>query len=97
MAGQVGTHRILRAFVDGRPEWLLARDGEAFLLPEGPFGTNLLLGRRVGAVEELALLAPAVPTKVIGIGRNCMAHASTGQVPAEPLLFGRRQRARRAA
>jgi len=89
MAEQVGTHRILRALVDGRPEWAMVRGGEALLLPEGPYGANLLLGRRVGAVEELRLLAPAVPSKIIGIGRNYVAHAAEHgvEVPAEPLLF----------
>jgi len=89
MAEKVGTHRILRALVDGRPEWLLARDGEAFMAPEGPFGANLLLGRRIGSLEELRLLAPAVPSKIIGIGRNYVAHAAEHgvEVPKEPLLF----------
>ena len=89
MAEHVGTHRIARALVEGWPQWLLARDGGAFLLPEGPYGTNLLLGRRAGAVEELHLLAPAVPTKIIGIGRNYVAHAAEHgvEVPKEPLLF----------
>jgi 2-keto-4-pentenoate hydratase/2-oxohepta-3-ene-1,7-dioic acid hydratase in catechol pathway len=35
------------------------------------------------------LLAPAVPTKIIGIGRNYVAHAAEHgvEVPKEPLLF----------
>jgi len=89
MPRQVGTHRIARALIDGRPEWLLAREGEAFLLPDGPFGSNLMLGRRVGSADGLRLLAPTVPTKIIGIGRNYVAHAAEHgvEVPAEPLLF----------
>jgi len=89
MAEKVGTHRILRALVDGRPEWLMARDGESFLLPEGPYGANLMLGRRVGAADGLHVLAPAVPSKIIGIGRNYVAHAAEHgvEVPKEPLLF----------
>ncbi|PWB73892.1 MAG: 2-hydroxyhepta-2,4-diene-1,7-dioate isomerase [Holophagae bacterium] len=67
----------------------MVRGGEAFLLPDGPFGSNLLLGRRIGSLEELRLLAPAVPTKIIGIGRNYVAHAAEHgvEVPVEPLLF----------
>jgi len=89
MTEQLGTHRILRALVDGRPEWAMVRGGEAFLLPDGPYGANLLLGRRIGSLEELRLLAPAAPTKIIGIGRNYVAHAAEHgvEVPAEPLLF----------
>jgi 2-keto-4-pentenoate hydratase/2-oxohepta-3-ene-1,7-dioic acid hydratase in catechol pathway len=89
MAEQLGTQRILRALVDDRPEWAMVRGGEAFLLPDGPYGANLLLGRRIGSLEELRLLAPAAPTKIIGIGRNYVAHAAEHgvEVPAEPLLF----------
>jgi 2-keto-4-pentenoate hydratase/2-oxohepta-3-ene-1,7-dioic acid hydratase in catechol pathway len=89
MAEQLGTQRILRTLVDGRPEWAMVRGGEAFLLPDGPYGANLLLGRRIGSLEELRLLAPAAPTKIIGIGRNYVAHAAEHgvEVPAEPLLF----------
>jgi len=89
MPRQVGTHRIARALIDGRREWLLAREGEAFLLPDGPFASNPMLGRRVGSADGLRLLAPAVPTKIIGIGRNYVAHAAEHgvEVPAEPLLF----------
>jgi 2-keto-4-pentenoate hydratase/2-oxohepta-3-ene-1,7-dioic acid hydratase in catechol pathway len=89
MTEQLGTHRILRTLVEGRPEWAMVRGGEAFLLPDGPFGSNPPVGRRIGAVEELQLLAPAVPTKIIGIGRNYVAHAAEHgvEVPAEPLLF----------
>ncbi|HOC41820.1 MAG TPA: fumarylacetoacetate hydrolase family protein [Thermoanaerobaculales bacterium] len=89
MARHAGTHRILRAFVEGRPEWLLARGSGAFLLPEGPYGADPPVGRRIGAPGELQLLAPTVPTKIIGIGRNYVAHAAEHgvEVPAEPLLF----------
>jgi 2-keto-4-pentenoate hydratase/2-oxohepta-3-ene-1,7-dioic acid hydratase in catechol pathway len=89
MARQVGTQRILRALVEGRPQWLMARGDEAFLLPEGPYDANLMLGRRIGVVDELHLLAPAAPTKIIGIGRNYVAHAAEHgvEVPKEPLLF----------
>ena len=66
MARHAGTHRILRAFVEGRPEWLLARGSGAFLLPEGPYGADPPVGRRIGAPGELQLLAPTVPTKIIG-------------------------------
>jgi len=89
MAEQVGTHRILRALVEGRPEWAMVRGGEAFLLPEGPYGADPPIGRRLGVPEQLRLLAPAVPTKILGIGRNYVAHAAEHgvEVPAEPLLF----------
>jgi 2-keto-4-pentenoate hydratase/2-oxohepta-3-ene-1,7-dioic acid hydratase in catechol pathway len=47
------------------------------------------LGPAVASLEEVALLAPCQPTKVIAIGRNYAAHAAEhgAQVPAEPLFF----------
>lgn len=43
----------------------------------------------IGRLEELALLAPATPTKIVCIGRNYAAHAAEhkAEVPTEPLLF----------
>jgi len=47
------------------------------------------LGPAVASLEEVALLAPCQPTKVIAIGRNYAAHAAEhgAQIPAEPLFF----------
>ncbi len=44
---------------------------------------------RVGALSEVRLLAPCVPTKIVAVGRNYVEHAAEMQsdVPAEPLLF----------
>jgi 2-keto-4-pentenoate hydratase/2-oxohepta-3-ene-1,7-dioic acid hydratase in catechol pathway len=46
-------------------------------------------GEAIGRLEELALLAPATPTKIVCIGRNYAAHAAEhkAEVPTEPLLF----------
>ncbi|NJL27025.1 MAG: fumarylacetoacetate hydrolase family protein [Thermoanaerobaculia bacterium] len=46
------------------------------------------LGRRVD-FETAALLAPVVPGKIVGIGRNYVEHALEldNPVPAEPVLF----------
>ena len=87
MAGEV--RRILRADVAGRAVWAAALNGVAFHLPDGPFGEAPATGEALGEVESLRLLAPTVPTKVIGIGRNYSAHAAEHgvDVPAEPLLF----------
>ncbi len=41
--------------------------------------------------EEVRLLAPVLPGKIIAVGRNYAEHAREGgnEVPAEPLLFGK--------
>ncbi|MSY39015.1 MAG: DUF2437 domain-containing protein, partial [Actinobacteria bacterium] len=40
--------------------------------------------------QDVRLVAPVLPTKVIGIGKNYAAHAAEtnlGPVPVEPLIF----------
>lgn len=47
------------------------------------------LGPVVASLDEVKLLAPCQPTKIIAVGRNYAAHAAElgDGVPAEPLLF----------
>ncbi len=46
-------------------------------------------GRPVASLQEVELLAPVVPSKVLAVGRNYAAHAAEFDhpVPQEPLLF----------
>ena len=48
-----------------------------------------MVGERLGSLDELTLLAPASPTKIVCIGRNYAAHAAEhgAEVPPEPALF----------
>lgn len=47
------------------------------------------LGRAVASLDDVQLLAPCLPTKVVAVGLNYAAHAaeSNHQAPAEPLFF----------
>jgi 2-keto-4-pentenoate hydratase/2-oxohepta-3-ene-1,7-dioic acid hydratase in catechol pathway len=67
----------------------VVEDGEVLRLAGDPFGGISLSGERVGRVEEMRLLAPAVPSKIVCVGRNYVAHARemANEVPEEPLLF----------
>ena len=58
-----------------------ALEGDVF----GPFGK----GREVGELQDVKLLAPVAPTKIIALGRNYAEHAREhgAAVPQEPLLF----------
>jgi 2-keto-4-pentenoate hydratase/2-oxohepta-3-ene-1,7-dioic acid hydratase in catechol pathway len=49
----------------------------------------LAKGQLVGAVDEVDLLAPCTPTKIVAVGRNYAEHAAElgNVVPSEPLLF----------
>jgi 2-keto-4-pentenoate hydratase/2-oxohepta-3-ene-1,7-dioic acid hydratase in catechol pathway len=46
-------------------------------------------GDQIGSLDEVRLLAPAAPSKIVCIGRNYAAHAAEhgADVPKEPLLF----------
>lgn len=47
------------------------------------------IGAAVASLDEVELLAPCQPTKIVGIGRNYAAHAAEhgAEVPSEPLFF----------
>lgn len=67
----------------------MVQDDVVFSLVEGPFDSTPSMADRIGRVNEVSLLAPVVPTKVVGVGRNYVAHAAEhgADVPIEPLLF----------
>jgi 2-keto-4-pentenoate hydratase/2-oxohepta-3-ene-1,7-dioic acid hydratase in catechol pathway len=69
--------RFRRDGVVGRAELL---DGDALRVLEGP---------RADRLEQVELLAPATPTKIVGIGLNYRAHATEmgKKLPDEPLCF----------
>jgi 2-keto-4-pentenoate hydratase/2-oxohepta-3-ene-1,7-dioic acid hydratase in catechol pathway len=68
-----------------------AEDGVLRLLYSDPFETRPGGWRFGRALDEsaLALLAPVVPGKIVGIGRNYRDHAAElgNPMPAEPLMF----------
>jgi len=57
-------------------------------IAEHPFGPVRLTGRR-WALPDVRLLAPILPGKVVGIGKNYAAHAAEmgGEAPASPVIF----------
>lgn len=81
--------RIVRVRIGERPMWGMVRGDEVFALPEGPFVASLEPGAPLGLVDDTELLAPTVPTKIVCVGRNYVAHAAEhgAEVPREPLLF----------
>jgi 2-keto-4-pentenoate hydratase/2-oxohepta-3-ene-1,7-dioic acid hydratase in catechol pathway len=56
---------------------------------EGDVFGDFERGEQVGALSEIRLLAPCVPTKIVALGRNYAEHAAEtqSQVPTEPLIF----------
>lgn len=63
-------------------------DGDVVRRRKGPLA-DLDAGTVIGPLEDLQLLAPCTPTKVIGVGRNYAANlAAKGRpTPDEPFLF----------
>lgn len=57
-------------------------------IAEHPFGAPNFTGRR-WPVPDVRLLAPILPTKIIGIGKNYAEHAAEmgGHPPAHPIMF----------
>jgi 2-keto-4-pentenoate hydratase/2-oxohepta-3-ene-1,7-dioic acid hydratase in catechol pathway len=56
--------------------------------PFGP-GAEVSLTARRHAVEDVRLLAPVLPSKIVAIGRNYLEHAREfgNEPPSEPLIF----------
>jgi 2-keto-4-pentenoate hydratase/2-oxohepta-3-ene-1,7-dioic acid hydratase in catechol pathway len=79
---------IVRVAADSGPAWGVHEGEDVLHLPDGPFG-SLDPRDSLGRLDELSLLAPATPSKIVCVGRNYAAHAAEhgADVPAEPLLF----------
>jgi 2-keto-4-pentenoate hydratase/2-oxohepta-3-ene-1,7-dioic acid hydratase in catechol pathway len=69
--------------VEGRPE-----APTVAALTEFPWTSASFTGER-WALEDVRLLAPILPTKIVGIGKNYAAHVAEmgGEPPDAPLLF----------
>lgn len=69
--------------VDGPEDAAQARE-----IADHPFGNPSFTGRR-WPMEDVRLLAPILPSKVVGIGRNYHQHALElgNAVPTEPMIF----------
>ncbi len=94
--------RIVRfiEMLEGQPgslaQWGLLEDQIVYPLAQAPYldplGDGLYAPRVVGPPRPLAhvrLLAPALPSKLVCVGRNYAEHAAElgNEVPPEPLIF----------
>lgn len=82
--------RIVR-FVDQEtvePRYGVLDGAEAQVIDPHPFGDFEPTGE-TRAVDGMRLLAPVIPTKIVCVGRNYVAHAEEmgAEVPDKPLLF----------
>ncbi len=84
--------RIARYSVDGRVHYGVVEGSEVLELPGHPFaraGTALTTTGVTHDLDDVRLLAPVIPTKVIGIGSNYAVHVAEmgGLTPTEPVMF----------
>ena len=79
---------VIRFVADGQPVYGLVEEGVVRRVDGSPF-EMFTPGERVGSIDQVQLLAPCRPTKIVAIGRNYVAHAKEHQaeVPPEPLIF----------
>lgn len=84
--------RIVR-FSDGSsPKFGFLKEGSTriFVLRGDPLFSKIELSGEVFELDEVRLLSPVIPrSKVIGVGRNYLAHIEEmgSEVPAEPVFF----------
>ena len=73
---------------DGPAYGTLKHDGTVNAIQGDPFG-DFTVGATVGSLEELDLLPPVVPGKIIAVGLNYRAHAAevNMEIPTLPMLF----------
>ena len=66
-----------------------SEDARVVALAGDPLYVGLKLLEEEHRLEDVRLLAPVAPTKVVAIGRNYAAHARElgHEVPSEPLMF----------
>jgi len=79
---------LVRVAVDGSPRWGAVENEWVYSLRGEPFG-DWERRAEIGRLDNLPLLAPTAPSKIVCVGRNYPAHAAEhgGEVPSEPLLF----------
>ena len=80
--------QIVRVARPSGPAYGVLRAGRVVLLQGHPFAPFEVTDQ-VAPVEDVRLLAPVLPTKVLGIGKNYADHAAEmgGDVPDSPLVF----------
>ncbi|MFW6075976.1 MAG: fumarylacetoacetate hydrolase family protein [Chloroflexota bacterium] len=82
--------KIVRYSENGAPQYGIVENGDIFRA-EGDLFDGLTRGDRVGTLDELDLLTPVDPSKIIAIGLNYALHVTendpTREVPTEPVIF----------
>jgi 2-keto-4-pentenoate hydratase/2-oxohepta-3-ene-1,7-dioic acid hydratase in catechol pathway len=85
---------LVRYSTPEAPAYGILQEHQVYALAQDPFFepadlSTLVRGGPVGAIDEVKLLAPSAPTKIVAVGRNYAEHAAEfgNIVPSAPLLF----------
>ncbi|CAN5285786.1 fumarylacetoacetate hydrolase family protein [soil metagenome] len=80
--------RIGRVARPSGPAYVAVRGDHAALIEPHPF-SDFAVTDRVAPLDEVRLLAPVIPSKVLCVGHNYADHAAElgAAVPSEPLIF----------
>lgn len=87
--GSENSLRIIRFDDDSGPSWgRVDAEGRVTRLSDAPWRGGEPVGE-IGRLDELRLLAPVEPSKIVCVGRNYAAHARElgNELSEEPLLF----------
>src|SRR5580700_4673642 len=71
---------------DGRTSYGTVVDGNAVELQGSLFEPAQLTGRRF-PLDELTLLAPCEPPKILAVGQNYISHLGERKTPKNPEMF----------
>jgi 2-keto-4-pentenoate hydratase/2-oxohepta-3-ene-1,7-dioic acid hydratase in catechol pathway len=80
--------KLLRFLADGQARYGAVEQRQVRELEGGPFG-SIRFGPRSHQLDEITLLPPCEPSKIVAVGVNYRAHAAEmgHRLPEEPLLF----------
>jgi 2-keto-4-pentenoate hydratase/2-oxohepta-3-ene-1,7-dioic acid hydratase in catechol pathway len=81
--------RIVRFSQGDKARWGVLGDDDKVYAAEGEPWRDLRAGAVVGALGDVRLVAPVMPSKILCVGRNYADHAAEfgNPVPKEPLIF----------
>lgn len=70
------------------PAYGVVDEGRIEVIEPHPFTVHRRTGRTY-AIEEVRLLAPVLPSKIVAVGKNYLDHVAEmgGEAPPDPLLF----------
>lgn len=81
--------KILRYEIGGKADYGIVKEDDSVHELVGSVFEKLSIGRRVASLNEVQILAPVSPSKIICVGLNYVAHIreSAAETPEIPMLF----------